>query len=326
MRARPLRRTVRAVGLAALATVGLVLAGCAASSADDGGPRPTPSSSLPSSTDAIGVVADVYRTRVDPARGGIQLSVTNQGDAPLALDGARLDSPLLSAPLERRDEVLIPAGATLDLPMTLVDPRCPGFDARAAPAATAPSPEAVLLVPLADGSTAELRVPTTDRIGQWAAWVESACFAEAFGERVGLTVSAVGTGAGGADGTIAVELIVTALPGPVGDDGGADVVRLESVGGTVLLGALDADGDRAEGIPLSIAIDTSDPPNAPIVVPLRFSPNRCDAHAIADDKQGTLFRVGAAIGERRGIVTVVSDEATKEAVYAAITAACAADD
>jgi hypothetical protein len=214
--------------------------------------------------------------------------------------------------------------------MTLVDPRCPALSEPVMPAA----PDAVLLVPLADGSTAELRVPTTDRIGQWSAWAEGACFAQAVGERVELTVRAdgpgsgpvSGSGSGSGSGTIGVELVVRALPGPVGDGGDAELVRLTSAGGTVLLGALDASGERAEGIPLDVMVDPVSPPDAPIVVPLRFSPNRCDAHAIADDKQGTLFRVDVAVGTRTGPVTIVSDAATKEALYAAISAACTADD
>ena len=112
-----------------------------------------------------------------------------------------------------------------------------------------------------------------------------------------------------------------------GDDGGGEeVMRLTRGGGTVLLGALDTTGKRAEGIPFDLVIEPASVTGAPIVVPLRFSPNRCDAHAIADDKQGTLFRVKVALGDRTGTVTVVSDAETKEAIYAAITAACAADD
>ena len=303
---------------ALIALVGLT--GCAAPAGSGDPPGAPPSPGLPVSTDAIAVIAAVYRTRIDPSRDGIQLSVTNAGDAPLALDGARLESPLLSAALERTDEAVVPAGATRDLPMTLVDPRCPAGAMPAEPRA----PDAVLLVPLADGSVAELRVPTTDRIGQWAAWLEGACFAQAVGERLELSVRAGDADPGG--GAIGVELVVRALPGPVGDGGEAEPVRVTGLGGTVLLGALDADGERAEGIPLDVVIDPVSPPVAPIVVPLRFSPNRCDAHAIADDKQGTLFRVDVALGTRTGTVTIVSDAATKEALYAAISAACAADD
>lgn len=317
---RPAARTARAVASVAIVAGVVALTGCATPRGSDDSPSATAPPGLPASTEAIAVVAEVYRTRIDPSRGGIQLSVTNEGDAPLALDGARLESPLLSAALERTDDAVVPAGATRDLPMTLVDPRCPAGAAPAEPKA----PDAVLLVPLADGSVGELRVPTTDRIGQWAAWLEGACFAQAVGERVELAVRAGDSGSGG--GTIGVELVVRALPGPAGDDGGAELVRLSSVGGTVLLGALDAAGERAEGIPLDVVIDPANPPDAPIVVPLRFSPNRCDAHAIADDKQGTLFGVDVALGERTGTVRIVSDAATKEAIYAAITAACAADD
>lgn len=61
-----------------------------------------------------------------------------------------------------------------------------------------------------------------------------------------------------------------------------------------------------------------------MVAPLRFRPNRCDAHAIADDKQGTLLRVWVSPGDRPGTVTVVAGPPTKDRIYANVISACAA--
>src|SRR6478672_3158075 len=100
MRARPPRPAARTAGRVAVAALSAALAaagltGCTGATGSDSPPRPAPVEALPASTDAIAVEAEVYRTRIDAARDGIQLSVTNEGDAPLVLDAARLESPLL---------------------------------------------------------------------------------------------------------------------------------------------------------------------------------------------------------------------------------------
>jgi hypothetical protein len=307
-----------AVGLVALA----LLSACAGPAESSGDPEPSPS--LPSSIDAVSVTADVFRTRIDPSRGGIQLSVRNDGDAPLALVGARLSSPLLAAEAERDDEARIPPGGQRDLPLTLPAPVCPA-DLGELPADGEPvtPPTGVLLVPLADGTTVELQVTTTDRLGQWAEWYTATCVAQAVEARAALSVRVTDAPM---PGVIGVELVIAPRPGSGAAAGGAGGdgagLELESVAGTVLLGALGADGLPAQSIPLDVALTAEEQATEPIIVPLTFRPNRCDAHAIADDKQGTLFRVAVTIGGRAGTVTVIADDGAKDAIYASIASAC----
>lgn len=318
----PRRRSGARAGIAVALAIVAPLTACAAPAASE---PPAPSSTLPASIDAIEVTADVFRTRIDPSRGGIQLSVRNGGNAPLVLAGARLSSPLLAAEPTRDDEALIPPGGQRDLPLTLPAPVCPA-DLGALPADGDPvdPPTGVLLVPLADGTTAELRVPTTDRLGQWADWFAASCVAQAVEARVALSVRAVEPPSAG---TIGVELVIEPRPGSGATDGGAagdgPLVELESVAGTVLLGALGADGLPAESIRLDLPVTTEQQGGGPIVVPLTFRPNRCDAHAIADDKQGTLFRVSVTIDGRAGAVTVIADPLARDGIYANVTSACA---
>lgn len=329
--AAPVRRSRgRSAAVGLLLATGVALTGCGAPSPPVNPPNGATAWELaprPTVVDEVDVTASVYRTRIDPSRGGIQLSVRNEADTPLAIVAARLETPLLAAAPDRIDEALIPAGAQRDLPMTLTDPVCP---ADAGDAAAPEPPDAVLVVPLANGSTGELRVPTTDRGGQWAAWFSAACFAAEVAEAVELSIRVIGGDAAGADGTIRAELVVRPRSTDDKDDGADDdgaasaELRLERVAGTVLLGAVGADGDRADRIPLEVVIGPSAAGDGERVVPLAFTPNRCDVHAIADDKQGTLFRVDAAIGERTGTVTVVAEPAAKDALYDAIGRACSA--
>ena len=294
----------------------LPLAGCAAAPPSPAGPdEPEPTAGpLAAAVDELHVVAEVYRTRSDPGRGGIQLSLRNDGAAPLVVRSARLDSPALAAAATREDEATVPAGLQRDLPMLLPAPVCEG----AVPPAP---PEAVLEVLLANGTTAELRQPTSDRIGQWARWHAEACLAATAAALAELRLEA----APAAEGEIGVRLV--AAPGAGGAEGasgaeGGGSVRLLEVSGSVLLSALDADGRPAAGIPVPSALST-----APTELALRYAPARCDAHAIADDKQGTHLRVRLAItteeGVREGEVVVVPEPAVRDALLAAVVAACA---
>lgn len=300
----------------------LPLAGCATAPSSPAGPdEPDPTAApLATAVDELRVVAEVYRTRSDPGRGGIQLSLRNDGAAPLVLHSARLDSPALAAAATREDEATVPAGLQRDLPMLLPAPVCEGAGAPAPPAA-------VLEVLLADGTSAELRMPTADRIGQWARWHAGACLAASAAALAELRVES----APAAEGEIGVRLV--AAPGAGGAEGasgaegaggaaGGGSVRLLEVSGSVLLSALDADGRPAASIPVPSSLST-----APTELALRYAPARCDAHAIADDKQGTHLRVRLAItteeGAREGEVVVVPEPAVRDALLAAVVAACA---
>ena len=52
-------------------------------------------------------------------------------------------------------------------------------------------------------------------------------------------------------------------------------------------------------------------------------PSRCDAHAIAEDKQGTRFRVSVDLDGRRGQVALVAPDDVVVALYGFVREACA---
>jgi hypothetical protein len=295
-----------------LATIALVaLAGCSVDAAPPARTAVVVGTETPTSVAELSVSAEVYRTRIDEARKSIQLVVHNLSDSPLTFSSARLNSPWLSSELERDRHVTVPPRSQRDLPMILSAPVCPSH--REPPTPVEP-PEAVLVVPLADGSLESLRVPTTDRIGQWTEWLVSACFAERAGRLVELSVRS----APSETNVVVIDLLARSIP----SRGPAAAVRLESVSGTVLLGAVGANGDPVEGIRLGVELSSGSSTDLQTVARLTFRPNRCDAHSLADDKQGTLFRVTATINDRSGTLTVIADPATKDEIYAAIARIC----
>lgn len=266
-------------------------------------PDPTPAAADgPSSIDQVSATAEVYRTRSDPARGGLQLSVTNTGTVPLTVLHAVLDSPALPAPIERDRTTVIPPGATRDLALLLPPPQCDSGPTL---------PEAVLTVALSSGDAAELRLPTTDRIGQWVDWHERACFAEAAAQQVDLEVRRAPALDDATTGAIGAELVATAR---------VTGVRLIAIADTVLFGLRAGPTDSARVSTLTL--DRTLTVDETTVVPLSLAAARCDPHAVAEDKQGTLFTVHLDLGGETGTTTVITADETRAALYDAIAETC----
>lgn len=96
----------------------------------------------------------------------------------------------------------------------------------------------------------EMTLPATDTLGQMAKYVQAQCFRQEV-ERLG-------------------RISVTGLDGDVLELNVSGPIRVMEVGTTTLFRPRN--------------------PQAPASgTPLRLRPNRCDAHALADDKQGTYF-------------------------------------
>lgn len=300
-----------------LLVVVLILAGCAISGPSDAvAPAVLDENSTPGPRTVadVAVTADVYRSRLDPARGGIQLSVRNDATVPLTIVEARLGSTALSATIVRERTTVIPAGATRDLAMQLPAASCPVGEP--VPRGT-PPPEAVLVVQLTDGHTAEVTVPTTDRLGQWADWVAAECLAAAVDRQVALAVRHDPNRDAGSLIGLRLDLVPRPDSPAVGD---RPRLELLTVGDTVLFRLVDAkSGERVGSAPLPAGAGRGERAES---IPLLLTPARCDTHAIADDKQGTLFRVGVRLAGVEGVVTVLADDATKASLYAAYTRAC----
>ena len=300
-------RGARTLGAAVVLAVVLSAAGCSATGRD----APEPPAAGPASTAEVAVVAEVYRSRIDPARGGIQLSVRNDATVPLTIVRAVLDSPALATPVERDRESEIGPGQTRDLAMTLTTAACP--------AASIEPPDAVLTILLADGTPAELRVPTTDRLGQWTDWLIAECFAAAVADRAVITVR---HDPARDDGTL-IGLRLNIEPRAAG-------LELIALSDTVLFGLVDsAGGERVTSVRLTDVVLSGPGPatggtngSGATSIPLLLTPARCDAHALADDKQGTLFRLDVLLDGEPGTVTITADSATRAALYDAFTRAC----
>lgn len=102
-----------------------------------------------------------------------------------------------------------------------------------------------------------------------------------------------------------------------GQGGELTVLR---AGSTTLLQPVDADTGRhlAEGLPIGITAPRSGTSSFTIPV----VPGRCDAHALAEDKQGTRFPLHVELDGRQGVVTLVSSDRVRAALYTFVQEAC----
>ena len=91
-------------------------------------------------------------------------------------------------------------------------------------------------------------------------------------------------------------------------------MTIESVGGTPLL-----EEDAGAPWPRGLAVSGT---GAPQRLRLGIRPARCDPHAVADDKVGTLIPLQITVNGRDGVLKVDTGPLLRGRIYDFVTAAC----
>ncbi len=289
----------------------LVLSACS-STGSTGADLDPATSELPD-----GVAVSVSQSRSDVVIRALQIRIENLSDDDLTVSGAVFDSPGFSTPaVWQKDSTVVGAGRTVDLPVLLSESVCADGDV---------APTVTLTWSLGDGERVSRGLsevtPTDerDRLGELGA---EACFDEATASVVAFSADTPPRSVL-VDGLPAVELDVTLTPASPPTD---ETLAIESVSGTTLFTPVDSvTGAQTASLPLDLVVDG----DGPRLITLLLVPTRCDPHAVAEDKQGTIFpfSVIAPDGERgttEGTVFVATPTAVKEALIALIAPACAA--
>lgn len=307
MRRRPGSRAALVLGVA------LLVSGCAAPTGEPGptGERgrsgaPTSDASPPAPAPSRraapdGVLAEIVQLRGDVASGHIELRVTNGSDAPLTVERATYDSNRWVATMVRDDEAQIPPGQRRNLRMALPEPTC----------ATSQL-EHLATLELADGTALEL-VPS-DPLDQLERLDDAVCDLRAWEERAAAVTWLEPTIPADGAGPAVVRLRVEPL-------GTGERATLQSFSSTVLVTPVDASGARVEVLPIERAIAPGD---AAFVLEVPLEPGRCDLHAIAEDKQGTIFRLRATLVDEPIDLVLPAPEAQREALLDWVVERCAA--
>lgn len=215
-----------------------------------------------------GVTVRVYQARSDYEARVVNLSVTNGGTEVMTVTGVNFTSPHFVGPATFTGEVQLERGMTRDLRVPLGDPVCSGqFDAP-------PTLSVEWLMPDGRAATATVDSPDDDT-GAIDRIVTEDCLGEALDAVLTVTPAEILRIAGlGAASVAWIDFTLT----PTGAPGS---VTIDSVGSTILL-----DSPSGVGWPVATVIDGT---GGPQTMSLDLRPARCDPHAIAEDKVGTVF-------------------------------------
>lgn len=253
---------MRTLLAATLAFVGLATA-CGAPA-----PRAVETVPLPS-----GVVMHVDQSRVERKGREVFLRVENGTASPITVESFELTSPRLDDVAWSGDETI---GATYeaDLEFDLPTGRC-GTDVDATVS---------LVYRVGDGDLRRSTGPADDPYGAAALFADRDCARLTLERAAGLTVGDPEVTGEGADSVLRlpVTLSPTSSSSPTGSSMVADV-RFAGFVSTVLF-RQTADSPTEVDVPLI----AGDPPTTQVMAVV---PARCDPHALAEDKVGTLFGV-----------------------------------
>ncbi|MET1051880.1 MAG: hypothetical protein ABWX65_04495 [Mycetocola sp.] len=237
-----------------------VLTGCAS-----GEPTAETTTEPPAVPDGVSV--EILQGRTDYSSDTLVIRVVNDSRSDLDLTRATLAVPGFGEAVWERGTT-VGAGLTVDLRAPVPSPDCterPG------------TPEVTLTV--ADDASAVLTA--TDPLGTLNRLHATACVAVLVDVIVRISVGELTVGG---DGDASVALLPLTLT-PTGAEGSVEFGDISST--PLLRPAVDVGDDvAAENWPVSITIDAESDPED---VVLRIVPARCDPHAIAEDKVGTVL-------------------------------------
>ena len=250
----PARRVV----LPLLALV-LALAGCAPAATD-----------TDSYGDDGGLTIGVVQGRDDRGARIVAIELTNNRDDAITLTRATLDGPQLAAPTSWDRGTTLRPGLTVDLRVQLGDPACP------LPDDITPSVTVEFLT--AEGAERSVTAVPEQPAGVLDRIAQEDCLIVGVDAQADISVKSIEYTPGS---KVPAVLVLGIEPNDV--DGSVTIVGVRA---TVLLGLVDPEGNLSQGYPIHRVLerggDASD---------LRISlvPNRCDTHAVAEDKRGTFI-------------------------------------
>ena len=287
-------------------------------------------SSMPAAEpDTSEISVEVHQTRSNVAARQLTIGVTNGSSQPIEVTSARfLSEQFVSAAVWPKDTTTIGAGVTADLPVVL-----PGADC------DAESPRPIVELeyrPVSEGAEAgqsgeaepaairSVAITPEDSLGQLEPLFLADCLVVAAEQVATITANTAPRVSTIQDHTIAqLDLTVT----PTGGPGSLTVVSARS---TTLLSQVDP----VTTLPTEIrTVDaTVSAASEPQMITLLLVPARCDPHAVAEDKLGTVIPLEISVHHEAdpasasltGTMSVAASAEVRAQLYDFVARACAA--
>ena len=297
-------------GAAAVAALAMTVS-CSEGTSGPGSPSAPPAAAAPA-TAAAPVTAEINQLRDDYSRQIIAIRLTNTTAGPVTVLGAGLASPLYSGTIEwpaAPGGIELPPGQTKILPAQLRDPEC-------GPRTAGPGGGTLVELQLAGagGSGPAATVPATDPYGVLSRNNEEMCLAQAAAAVAGIRLEPeLEVSADARSAVLGLAITPRSTPGAV-NPGSTGTLTINWIEGTTLI-----DEDQAAPWPRSVSVHTG---GASQHFRLGIRPARCDPHAIAEDKVGTLLPLRVSAGGRDGVLKIDAGALLRGRIYEFVTAAC----
>ena len=248
---------------------------------------PTASDVLPA-----GVDVSVYQPRPDVAKNRMAIQIHNAGMEPITVTGA----VLRASPLFEETSLWGPDRTATVAPGYSVDLR---IDIPTGANCSAGGSETTVdLTWTSGGRSGSATVAADDPYDLLELLHDAACLTQGIAEVATLTATALeSSGDPATPGQLVIAVARTGAPG---------TVTIDSIHSTTLLNPATSDGIGVAELNLGIVIDR----NGPDEIRIPIVPNRCDAHALAEDKVGTRMplSVTAPDGTTGRLVLSASDD------------------
>ena len=311
-------------GLRAAAATVLLGTAASCSTGTVGGTASPTAAATASATSTGPVTAEISQFRDNYSKQIIEIQLTNTTGHALTVLGAELTSSLFAAPITwpaRTGGIELPPGQPKSLPAPLPAPNCgspaapeaqpeaqPGAGAWATPGAAGDARVSLRLATPEGTVPVPAMAPAADPFGVLARNNSELCLA-----REASAVASIALAQDlevAADGRTAVVRLLL-QPRAAGGTGELVIDRIEE---TTLLAEAGQDP-----WPRSVTVRAG---GAPAEVRLGIRPSRCDPHAVAEDKVGTLLPLQVSVAGRGGILKIDAGNQLRGRIYDFVTKAC----
>ncbi|WP_226775831.1 hypothetical protein [Arthrobacter sp. ES1] len=278
-----------------------------------GATRPVgPVNAPPTSAAALPITVEINQLRDNYSRQIIAVQLTNNTDGPVTVLSAGVASPLFSGTIPWQAApggIEIPPGQTKILPAQL---RAPDCGIRTLPPGA--GPDVSLGLAVAGGAVHTSTVTAGDPYGVMDRNNAEMCLAQAAGAVADLRLETeLEVSADAKSAVLRLDVTPRSVPGAV-NPGSLGSLTIDRIDGTTLL-----DEDPSHPWPRSVSISAG---GAGQQFRLVIRPARCDPHAVAEDKVGTLLPLRVSSGGREGVLKVDAGALLRGRIYDFITAAC----
>ena len=319
---RPLRRrtaaratvakgtAARATALRSTAALGL-LAVATACSAGTGEGSVTGSAGASAPATFAAVSAEINQLRDNYGKQIVAIQLTNNTPGALTVLEAELGSALFSATIAWQPPVGgidLPPGQAKILAAQLPAPACGTRTAQSPGGAT------VTLRLAAPGTGPATTLPAADPYGVLARNNAEMCLAQAAAAVAAIRLEPeLEVSADARSAVVRLAIAPRSTPGAV-NPGAAGTLTIDRIDGTTLL-----EEDPAAPWPRSVSVV---PGGKSQELRLGIRPARCDPHAVAEDKVGTLLPLRVHAGGRDGILKIDAGTLLRGRIYEFVSTAC----